>query len=308
MNASKNKESSNSHFNINQLPNFPFSSPSFSWEPNKTHQQTKKTKVPTQQTRTRKILSRSDEREDDLWGEAWSPDSGPPSSQVLRPPCTFLARRVLKRAQTTRTTTTTSPSLRLILNFATASSVIFRSLYRFLISMSCSAGNFVDFGPNFEQIIVFVDTQFLQVFLLGGFWILDSVRLFLLVFSWIDVVFRFCHPWLPISQFNSVYSVELLKLESNNTKCVWVSLRKWCSLAKIPDCNFFGFFMGSLGFDSRLPFSSLELNCKKMMCDSVKKSTSTDAFRRWSGCILSTKHQPFKPRNQQDHLTTVGSK
>ena len=151
-----------------------------------------------------------------------TPGSGPPSSQVLPPPCTFLARRVLKRAQTTRTTTTTSPSLRLILNFATASSVIFRSLYCFLISMSCSAGNFVDFGPNCEQIIVFVDTQFVvSLGFFGGFWILDSVRLFLLVFSWIEVVIRFCYPW-PISQFNSVYSVELLKLESNNIKCVWV--------------------------------------------------------------------------------------
>ena len=134
-----------------------------------------------------------------------TPGLGPPSGQVLHPPCTFLARRVLKRAQTTRTTTTTSPSLRLILNFATASRVIFRSLYRFLISMSCSAINFVDFGPNCEQIIVFVDTQlvvslgFVGVF---EFWILSYCFFwsFLGLKLWLDfVVLDYPFPSLTVS-------------------------------------------------------------------------------------------------------------
>ena len=134
-----------------------------------------------------------------------TPGLGPPSGQVLHPPCTFLARRVLKRAQTTRTTTTTSPSLRLILNFATASSVIFRSLYRFLISMSCSAGNFVDFGPNCEQIIVFVDTQFvvsLGFFGVFEFWILSYCFFwsFLGLNLWLDfVVLDYPFPSLTVS-------------------------------------------------------------------------------------------------------------
>lgn len=88
-----------------------------------------------------------------------TPGSGPLSSQVQPPPCTFLGRRALKLAQTARTTTTAiGPSLRSTLNFDTAFSVIFRSLFWFLIiSIGCPSFNFAFFGTNCRQVSVFVD-------------------------------------------------------------------------------------------------------------------------------------------------------